>query len=81
MEVVKLVIAGTAIIAVFVALFLCFFNRIYGIDRKRDRALMWWHSLSAQEQMDIEADFFEPDATGDVTQIDIEVMYAIYGKS
>ncbi len=79
MELIKAIISGTALIALFAAAFLYWFNRIYGINRKRRKALDWWYGLSKGQRVGIEMDFFETDCTGETTEIDIEAMHSIYG--
>lgn len=80
MGLIKVIIVGTVILALLATVFLYYFNRIYGINRKRQKALDWWYALPEEQQSIIELDFFDTDCTGETTDIDIEAMYSIYGK-
>ena len=56
-------------------------NRIrkaFAIHNVRQRSLNWWNSLTCEEKLHIENDFFDSSETGETTDIDIEVMYKTY---
>jgi hypothetical protein len=38
----------------------------------------WWSNLSSDEQVEIEADYFDDLDKGETTDIDIECMYLYY---
>lgn len=80
MGLITAIIVGNVIVALLATVFLCYFNKIYGINRKRHKALMWWYGLPEEQRSIIESDFFETDCTGETTAIDIEAMHGIYGK-
>jgi len=53
-------------------------QEVFSIHDVRQCSFEWWESLSCQEQLKIELDFFSKYEAGETTDIDIEVMYKTY---
>lgn len=82
MNIIEMIISGTAVIALLATLFLYLYSKTFE-QRRRRKALQWWSQLTWEQQILIEAEFFEAEffeweSTGETTAIDIEAMYQIW---